>query len=111
MHCACSSLSFWINSVVQETLDSLVKKYYKVSGLECKNDYYPEDNSTTTTAATTSTTSSTEQPWFLAEKLPDCKDNASISDISNNVICVLENRARCNFEVEQTEALFGINPW
>ena len=108
MHCACSSLSFWINSVVQETLDSLVKKYYKVTSLdsECKPaDQYSNTSSTTEAAITT------QSPVFYAEKLPDCQTNASISDISNNVICVLETRARCNYEVEQTEELFTINPW
>ena len=104
MHCAASSLSFWISTVVQETLDSFVNKYFTSSLTRATDDcgiYGGMYNSTSTT----------EDPGYFAEKLPDCDFNGPVSDISNNVICVIETRARCNLEIQDTESLFDVTPW
>ena len=112
MHCASSSLSFWINSVIQETLDTLVKKYFTYTTIDGCGGY--NNNGTTTTTAMPLTTTDDDVDTYAGAgpvKLPDCDYNGAQGDISNNVVCVLETRAKCNLEISDTEELFTINPW
>ena len=113
MHCASSSLSFWINTVLQETLDTLVKKYFTYSKIDgCGDNNNPILNNTTTTPFYTTTTDDDDFNTFAGPiKLPDCDFNGGVGDISNNVVCVVEIRAKCNLEISSTEELFTINPW
>ena len=104
MHCAASSLSFWVSTVVQETLDSFVNKYFASSLTKAASDDCAISGGMYNTTIT-------QDPDYLAEKLPDCNFNGAISDINNNVICVIETRARCNLEIQDTENLFDVNPW
>ena len=108
MHCLCSSLSFWVNTVINETLDAIVKKYYTVQTV---SDCHGSDGNYTTTTSTTTTIATTFENIapFAVAKLPPC--NRTENDISNNVICVLDTRATCNIEAEVVSEIFGVAPW
>ena len=106
MHCLCSSLSFWLNTIITETLDALVKKYYAAQTVD---NCYDSNTNYTTTTTTTEMTTSISVDSFAVSRLPPC--NLTEQDISNNVICVLETRAACNFEAEVVSEIFGVAPW
>ena len=82
-HCMSSSLSFWINTVISETLDAIVKKYFVQHLNTCKEEDY------------NTTFSTTAHPDVFAN-LPKCNYNGNGNDLTNNVICVIETRALCN---------------
>ena len=110
MHCACSSLSFWINSVIQETLDTLIKKLYSK---EDKCDDYnkaPSENPSGYEYSNYYGDYDYEQ-YAGKDKMSQCNFNGSFSDIGNSLVCVLETRAKCNLDLANTKRMSTINHW
>jgi len=98
MHCMSCSLSFWVKTLINETLDALVKKYFFHTTSDCEDDHH-----TAFDAFGSESISS-----YGNYELPECDKNNT--GFINNVICVIETLAQCN-EEENSHDIFSIAPW
>ena len=113
MHCLSSSLAFWMNTLIDETLDAIVKKYFVKKVSNCyESDYNftstpPMTSLGSTLATTTEDEDLFKQPIssFASYELAPC--NKTQTDMANNVICVIETRAMCN-NGENADDLFSM---
>ena len=93
MHCLSSSLSFWMNTLINETLDAIVKKKYFIKKLsDCPGDQ-------------TAFSIKANEP----EEVTPCIREMTGST-TNNLMCSIETRAMCN-NGEHAEELFALAPW
>merc|ERR1712142_1024207 len=70
IHCLSSSLSFWINTLISETLDAIVTKFFVKKVTNCYDSDY--DSTTTTTLATTTDDYFHYIPVSVLAGLPPC---------------------------------------
>ena len=101
MHCLSSSFSFWMYTLINETLDAIVKKYFGKKSSDCSG--HLDD----TSSAFLSKTSEIKE-YKISESIP-CNRNISGS-MKNNLMCSIETRAMCN-NGEHAEELFALAPW
>ena len=101
MHCLSSSFSFWMYTLINETLDAIVKKYFGKKSSDCS------DHLDDTSSAFLSKTSEIKE-YKIPESIP-CNRNISGS-MKNNLMCSIETRAMCN-NGEHAEELFALAPW
>ena len=107
MHCLCSSLSFWVNTVIQETLDAFVKKYFTEKVI-CYEGIF----TTTEEPDDFSSGSTVEFSDLKTAELRPC--NETQDEIFNNIICVIETRATCSIGDQlddQISDIFSVAPW
>ena len=113
MHCLSSSLSFWINTVIQETLDAFVKKYFtekticyeSVIGTTKIPHYHGEIQSQS--AGTT-----VHFDDLKTAELRPC--NTTQDELFNNMVCVIETRATCSIGdglEDEVSEIFSVAPW
>ena len=109
IHCLSSSLSFWINTLINETLDAIVTKFFVKKVNNCyEYDYNYTTTTTTTIATTTDDDDFFNQPITGLADLPPCDMGGS--GITNNVICVIETRASCNTGPNAAD-IFAVATW
>ena len=114
MHCMSSSFSFWMNTLVNETLDAIVKKYFVKELSSCYNDQasttsaFP-NNISASMANEADEIHSIPVSGYKIYELAPCLRNITGS-ITNNVLCAIETRAMCN-DGENADDLFAIAPW
>ena len=108
IHCLSSSLSFWINTLIEETLDALVKKYFVNKDPEC--DHTDSDHTDHAIPMDNTSLSYTTQPVspFGHYTLADCVEG--VGSITNNIICVIWARKDCNTG-GKADDIFGVAPW
>lgn len=89
IHCICSSLCFWVYSIINETMDALVEKYLlKKQYDSCKDDDYNR-----VTRAT--------------GMFPVCEsDNTTEFSIFNNVVCEMDIRKTCATDTDGIASFF-----
>ena len=102
-----SSLSFWINFIIEETLDDLVKNYFVPNRMDCQN----LSNSMSSTATYDDEYNIRPISRFDRSdfELPECMKNGTAT-IRNNIICVIWARAGCN-TVGKAGDMFAICSW
>ena len=113
MHCLCSSLSFWVNTVIQETLDAFVKKYFTEKTV-CYHSVLPTMEPPHHQDVTPSLPANTTMGFDVLKTAVLTPCNQTQDELFNNMICVIETRATCSIGDDlddQVSDIFSVAPW